>query len=272
MGNSEEIVKQMEEYIERLERTLGDFKYEETLEILRFMAGLLNCVDDQKLKITVLCLMAKANVIYENEDTAMNNYLLALDIARKSGDLFMISNIYHEIGSAYLHINQYRRSADFLMKAERTLDDPICRMEDDYYRLATQINIKLTLVNLGAGFVENSKFYLNKARDFNAKSEKRKFDNEIFLAECNINLAEGNKESIHDVLGLVIDGIIDNPEAESYSRNLEKLINILAEIEDFDRWEKVLQKYEAFAEEKDVNILYMKNSWYWSRYYKAAGN
>ncbi|MCR5785113.1 MAG: GGDEF domain-containing protein [Eubacterium sp.] len=275
MGNNEEISNEIVDYIDKLSEALYNFDSAEMFEAMKYMRHnvfLLDSIDDQKTKMESLCMMGRANVIFENEGTAMEYYVSALEIAQNIGDLFMVAKIYNEIGSAYLHINQFRRASEFLMKSERTLDDPICRMDKEYYELATVVDINLTLVFYNLDNNVNSLFYLERAREFNERLDGKIFSDDIMLLECKINIKEGNTETVMDVLGLVIDNILDAPEKERYDKKLMDLIEILSALNDFDRWEIILQKFESFAEEKDSVFLYLKNSGFWSDYFKARGN
>ena len=276
--NSKELneLKQLaKEYLDESLDLLFEGNLAESKEMALRAKDLYTKLDD---KNNLAMTLNRLSVIYDemgDEDSDIKCLLDALELVEDGDDYSVTAKLFNNLGSKFMYLNSYERALECFIQAYDALKHQ-CEVDPDYYRnnhsfvMILHLNFCTTYYNLGD--LENTR----KHFELSSKESKYNLDQDLsFVFKCFEGMTYwklGDKEKALELTDSIVQAAEDTEYATDYLEVTAELIELLKEMEAYDKWEHVLNIIENRLEA--VESLYIRSELLkrWLDYYKTTGN
>ena len=217
-------------------------------------------------------LMGVIDVSLGNESAAMDCYLEVLECSKRHGITSVLALAYNNIGSRYQELRQHQKAIGYFERSADELEK-VTDTENENF----QIRYLITHMNLMKSYGELDR--LDDARKELLKLEKcsQGIVNEMYrysylTLKSRLYWNIGEKEYVYEHLDELIKGGIDDSNAADYIEDVSDLCGLLKDMQEFDKWKRVILAFEQHAKKQNSIYYEMILNEMWLDYYKELGD
>ena len=207
-----------------------------------------------------------------NESAAMDCYLEVLECSKRHGITSVLALAYNNIGSRYQELRQHQKAIGYFERSADELEK-VTDTENENF----QIRYLITHMNLMKSYGELDR--LDDARKELLKLEKcsQGIVNEMYrysylTLKSRLYWNIGEKEYVYEHLDELIKGGIDDSNAADYIEDVSDLCGLLKDMQEFDKWKRVILAFEQHAKKQNSIYYEMILNEMWLDYYKELGD
>ena len=191
---------------------------------------------------------------------------------KKHGITSVLALAYNNIGSRYQELRQHQKAIGYFERSADELEK-VTDTENENF----QIRYLITHMNLMKSYGELDR--LDDARKELLKLEKcsQGIVNEMYrysylTLKSRLYWNIGEKEYVYEHLDELIKGGIDDSNAADYIEDVSDLCGLLKDMQEFDKWKKVILAFEQHAKKQNSIYYEMILNEMWLDYYKELGD
>lgn len=206
------------------------------------------------------------------DDTrAIESYLKGLDIAKSQGFFHITGRIYNNIGSCYQEIGNQERAIEYFLNAAKELRQVNAERHSRYYiwMLLASLNIGISYTQIGS--LDEAKVYIDDAKEFLKSANCTECEFDVLISECRLRWLLGDKQYVYDNIDTICEGVEVNFSTSDYIPEMKNICDLLKQMEEYDRWERVLISIEQYAQAQNSVFFLLNAVELWMDYYKAIG-
>lgn len=205
----------------------------------------------------------------ENENMAMDFYLKGLTVSQVreiSGWTHLFCN---NIGARYQELGDYREALRYYIMAEEELQ--LLEKEGDKeaaeFYVITYLNQSDCYRHIGE--VEDAQRCVEQSARYAKEYNVKYCDFSIAVVQAYLNWYAGNYEAVYAKMDQLLEfARTDTDSVVDYTRNIDEFIQILSNMEEYDRVREVLEYFEAFVRKTDSVYLKLRLAELYMDYYR----
>lgn len=218
------------------------------------------------------------SIIYDemgNDSMSMECLLDALDDGLAIDDYEIVAKVYNNLGSKFLYLKSYERALYYFkgaidMHGKAMEQNPEAARECQAFELIMNLNLSSTYCHMGD--VAKARSYYKVAK---ALSEHPNCESVFFTFQCFEGLTlwrMGDKDAAKELVDSIIEGARATKYAPDYLEVTSDIIELLREMNDFERWESVLILIDEKLEDNLGVHVRTELVRRWVEFYKESGN
>lgn len=207
-----------------------------------------------------------------NEMLAIDCYLKGLDCCNTYHIRALLPLFYTNIGSRYQELGDYSTAIDYFLKSNECLEFRECQ-EDPRYRgwcLINSLNLVISCTHQKQySFGEQ---FLIRAESLLAPEEKHtSLGIALLIIKCTHYWCTDRRGFVYDHLDEVIDNL-HNMDASDLIQGIHETCYLLKDMQEYDRWERVLSIFRDYAAEQQSPYFQMLVCESELDYYRTTGD
>lgn len=272
MYREKDIRQLADEYFEEGKKAFEEKRNDEAIKLIQNAGKIYRTIKDSENGAEVLIFLGVVHASCGNDEIAVDLFLEALDIAEESGLDFMKARIYNNFGSRFHEIEDYEHAVYYYHLAEVWLQ----RVNPESEGLYNDLQVTVFL-NMAQSYSSNHDFskastYVEKCKECFKTMDSEGYYYTLLLIQCEIDYGINNMSGIEERLDETIKGIPFEGNQQCYVENTTQICKLLANMSDFERWEKVLVTFGQYVEKSNDEYLMMINALMWRMFFKAKAD
>lgn len=273
MQNNQELLELANGYFSQGDEAFNNDRLEDSIALYQKASQVYERIEEREKQVDVTTKLGLVFAQTGHEDLAIDTYLQALDLAIINNYKFTQARIYNNIGNQIALNHEYKRSIPVFMRAFELMKDPEVKKNPRYHILNIVICHNLAQYHERIDQLDEASRFLALEEDaLRSNPQYENYRYPMLTVACKIYWKRGNRKFAYEHVDEIVDNYTNEKKTEDFLENILSIIELLMDMADFDRWQRILEAFERFAELQDKPFFYMMNARLWAEFYKIVGD